>query len=491
MADWYCSSVKYAAVAQFAISTAYSVGNIVRQLAAPSVGSERCFRCTTAGTSAGSEPSWNLTTGATTTSNTAVFTEVTGNPTYNWSAPFARLTAAMTRAAAGDRVVLGSDNADTANAALNFSGNGTSASPTTVVTVSTSGSVPPVPADFVSTPTATCTDSGANNTNFSNYSYYSGVIFVEGNQITFTAAASDQRFDNCSFRGANASIPMDFNSTSHQNVHLNNCDARFPGTGAKIQWTGGVLTWRNSTIVTGSNMPTTLFDLTSATKAGVMTFDGVDFSMLGSGKTIFSNPSSGEVKVNCLNCKFDSAATLDGGTWARGAEINLMNCESVPSSKLRVTYQGTKYTESTIVVGTETLTWKVTTTANANAPFPFECWPITIQNTTTGSAKTVTIHTVTDNVTLTNADIYLEVEYLGTGSSSRSSLATGASFPILATVANWATSSASWTTTGLTTPVKQDITVTFTPQVSGLFRIIVKIAKASTTVYVSPLATVT
>ena len=91
MAVWYCGSVQYAAVAQFATSHAYSVGDIVRQLATPSVGSERCFRCTTAGTSGGSEPTWSLGKGATTSTGTAVFTEVTGNATYNWSAPMARL----------------------------------------------------------------------------------------------------------------------------------------------------------------------------------------------------------------------------------------------------------------------------------------------------------------------------------------------------------------------------------------------------------------
>lgn len=44
MTNYYVSSVAYAAVAQWGASTSYSVGSIVRQLAAPAVNSERCFR---------------------------------------------------------------------------------------------------------------------------------------------------------------------------------------------------------------------------------------------------------------------------------------------------------------------------------------------------------------------------------------------------------------------------------------------------------------
>jgi hypothetical protein len=54
----YVDSAQYANVAQWAATHAYSVGNIIRQLAAPAVNSERCFVCILAGTSLSSEPSW-------------------------------------------------------------------------------------------------------------------------------------------------------------------------------------------------------------------------------------------------------------------------------------------------------------------------------------------------------------------------------------------------------------------------------------------------
>jgi hypothetical protein len=79
---WYISSVAYAAVAAFAASTAYSAGQLIRQLTAPAVGSERVFVCIVAGTS-GTEPTWVVTKGARNTSTTPVFQECTGEPGVN------------------------------------------------------------------------------------------------------------------------------------------------------------------------------------------------------------------------------------------------------------------------------------------------------------------------------------------------------------------------------------------------------------------------
>jgi hypothetical protein len=60
----YCDSVAYTAVAQWAATHAYTVGQIVRQLAAPTANNERCFLCIVAGTSLSTEPAWVLTRGA-------------------------------------------------------------------------------------------------------------------------------------------------------------------------------------------------------------------------------------------------------------------------------------------------------------------------------------------------------------------------------------------------------------------------------------------
>jgi hypothetical protein len=72
------------AVAAWAATTAYTVGQIVRQAAAVTAGNERCFICGVAGTSLASEPTWTLTRGATTTETAGPsWRECTGYPAVN------------------------------------------------------------------------------------------------------------------------------------------------------------------------------------------------------------------------------------------------------------------------------------------------------------------------------------------------------------------------------------------------------------------------
>ncbi len=88
---WYTSSVGYAAVTAWAALNVQHCGDMVRQLAAPAVGSERCFVCiaSTSGTGAtgASEPAGASWTGATrgqkTTDATVTWMEATGIAALN------------------------------------------------------------------------------------------------------------------------------------------------------------------------------------------------------------------------------------------------------------------------------------------------------------------------------------------------------------------------------------------------------------------------
>jgi len=160
-------------------------------------------------------------------------------------------------------------------------------------------------------------------------------------------------------------------------------------------------------------------------------------------------------------------------------------------------YLGTIKHESTIVRsggasdGTTPLSWIMTSLANAEYPTLHLYSPeIAIWNDTTGSSKTVTIEVITDNVTLNDDECWLEVMHLGTSGYPLGSWVTDCKADIMATAAAQASSSETWTTTGLTTPVKQKLSVSFTPQEKGYIIARVVLAKASTTVYIDPKLTV-
>src|SRR5262245_14073584 len=128
MADWYVSSVAYAAISAWAASTAYTVGQIVRPVSVPSNFALRhAFRCTTAGTSGGSEPSWSSAgaNNATIASGGATFTNVSGQSTYGWSAAAGALysmgaATVGTRFVAGDRAFVSSDHSELHSSGVNF-----------------------------------------------------------------------------------------------------------------------------------------------------------------------------------------------------------------------------------------------------------------------------------------------------------------------------------------------------------------------------------
>ena len=102
---------------------------------------------------------------------------------------------------------------------------------------------------------------------------------------------------------------------------------------------------------------------------------------------------------------------------------------------------------------------------------------------------TATIETVTDNTTLTDAQALIEIEYPATSGTPLTTFVDDKAASILATPANQPTSSATWTTTGLATPIKQSLAATFTPAEKGPLYARVHLAKVNTTMYYDPLIT--
>jgi hypothetical protein len=174
---------------------------------------------------------------------------------------------------------------------------------------------------------------------------------------------------------------------------------------------------------------------------------------------------------------------------------NVIACNSggVYENNERYTYSGTLTTNTTVkrtngaTDGTTAYSWRIVSTSTVGPIYPFDTFEGALWNSTTGSSKTLTAHIATDNVTLNSNEIWLEVEYLGSSGSPVTTLVSSGPATYLSTGSALTSDSAeAWTTTGLTTPIKQKMSVSFTPQMVGPVRWRVKVAKPSTTVYVCP-----
>jgi hypothetical protein len=127
------------------------------------------------------------------------------------------------------------------------------------------------------------------------------------------------------------------------------------------------------------------------------------------------------------------------------------------------------------------------TTSGANFNTPYEVAPIAIWNDAVGSAKTITVEAIASAV-LNNDEVWMDVEYMGSTTFPVASRSTTSKANILATGTANTTSSATW---GGALTGKFSMAVTITPQQKGPITVYAKVAKASTTVYIDPLITVT
>jgi len=422
----------------------------------------------------------------------------------SWANAFTTLTAAFATEVAGDTLYVAHDHSESTAAAITLTSSGTIANPTKVVCVNRGGSVPPVSADRLATAQVATTGAGASHISFVGYAHYDGIIFNMGGGsghiiIPNTGSLTWARFDNCSLRmtgtGAASRVQCG-NALGGINIELNNTTVQFGnvGQGMLIQAT---LRWRNTpTAILGATIPTILFLLSSG--GGLVECLGVDFSAMGSGKTIVGAGGTGTaVTFNFVDCKIDAAVTKSAVPYAHGSgETDFIRSGASGVNYTISSYRisGTLVEETTIVRtggasdGTTPIAWKIITTATCTYSMPFECPAIAIWNDVDGSAVTATVEGIWGGGAVPNDDdIWLDVEYLGDNSSPQGSFVNDGKADLLATAAGQTASSASWG--GSTTKFK--LGVTFTPQQKGWIFARVKCAKASSTFYIDPLVTLT
>lgn len=415
-----------------------------------------------------------------------------------WALAKATIAGAFAIAAAGDTVYVSKNHAETVNnSAISLAGPATSNPPVNIICVDDAAEPPTTLAT-----TATVTTTGSGAITFSGFCYYYGISFssstgANSSSISLGGGSSVCiKFEKCAFSLPGTSggvLTVGSTTRTSQFFEFINTTFSFGTINGQIANNCNYI-WRDTPSgVQGATIPTTLFNYGGVSSpGGLALIKNVDLSALGSGKKIVSVSGNITNRFSFENCKLNASVTkiANSSNGQNGIQVRFVNCDSGNTNynySLHK-YEGTVTTETTVVRtgggsnGTTTTSSKLVSSANSKFYYPLETdWIDTWIDST--SSTTLTLHVLTDNVTLTDADCWLEVEYLGTSGYPQGVTINDRAANILATPTNQTTSSETWTTTGITTPVKQKLSVTFTPASKGVVRARVVLAKASTTVY--------
>lgn len=513
MADYYLKSGNNA---DWAATTVKGVGDrVVASRAATAARKVRVFECTTGGTTDGSEPAWNTTVGGTTADGTVVWT--TRAPTtwanaHRYLDHMLHTNVSGSTVGAGDRVFVSNAHTEaiTGNSLLTANTLATKDNPYQVLCVSDDTAEPP-------TTLATGASIGCTGTYSlrSHTGYFYGIEFRCGvgqtstNEIRIDGTASENswlRFENCILdlastggaslvRTGEGSGPAAAGTAMQ--TYLINCEVQIGASGATaVQIQSGIFTWLGGSI-TGT-APTNILGIPNgnARKAYI---SGVDFSLGGTNLIgIGTSPGQDADDVTVVDCRLHASTSLftslrptNPDTWFR-----IINCSSGSENyKFAArTYYGDIDHETTLVRtggasdGATPLSWKLVTTSVAKRTQPLYSPWMFLWNEAT-SSKTLTVEILHDSATaLKDNEVWVEVLYLGSSGQPQATLIRDVS-NVLAAGADQTSSSVTWTTTGMSNPNKQKLEVTFTPQMKGLFRVRVALAKLSKTIYVDPLLT--
>lgn len=434
-----------------------------------------------------------------------------GDDGSTWALAKATGAGAAAIESAGDTIWFSHSHSEDSGSLQLMSLGGTAASPVRMI-CGNDGAEPPTTAAttavIATTGAFAITVSVANNSQV----YMYGLTFNAGKTHTSTSSTlsinvgigSALLAENCVFiqssTSTNANRMLIGNSDSGT-IKLRNCDFQHGATAQRItlqsditfQWVGGSILSSGATyVITQSN---------GSTQNAYI--ENIDLSNCATGVILSEVPTNSGGIAIFRNCKLPaswSGTPCDRpGTYGYRAEM--WNCAAGATNYAMWIkgYNGDLTVETTLVKtggasdGTTPISWKYVATANNDErAFPFITPEIVKYNSTTGSAITVTVDILHDSATnMTNAEIFLRVKYLGTsgnplGLSVSDDVAGDNSGNFLASAADQASSASTWTTTGMSNPNTQKLSVSFTPQNKGYLMATVYVVKASKTLYIDP-----
>ena len=483
------------------------------------------WEVTTEGTSGTTDPTWPATVTqdvTTVTSGTVVFTArkpgFSSGTTANWSFATIYLDYGMLAALAGDNVFVSNLHSETYP----------STSYTITAKTSTSAIVAPVNvlcvSDTVAPPTQTTTGAVITTQNSFNITVQ-GVIRIvginlqcgTGNNTTslsiFGSGVGTNVYtsviENCILRnnqtfnsGGNISFGDAGNTGQPTKTVLRNVTfgvsntQLFPIAGGafELDILGGTLV--------GSAV-TTIASIGGNNRGAMLRVSGVDLSAAAQSANLCN--LVGASKAIFRNCKLPSNWTGDvtsGFPINPTARVEMHNCDSGPTNyKLRIKNCAGLINHETNIArvsgafdGTISYSWLMQTNTVATYVNNLDSPEIVRYNSITATPITVSLDILSPSSSLTDSDVWLEVQYLSSNSSPISSFISDNTASVNGgNVLAIPVAQQSSTSTWINEPAnsfKHILSVTFTPQMKGYIHAVVRLAKPSTTIYVDPKLTV-
>lgn len=415
-----------------------------------------------------------------------------------WALAKAKIDNSGWTISAGDEIYLSQAHSEAKASAYSLATAGTDASPTRILCVNDGADPPTTP-----TTGAVISTTGASNITISGKSHLYGISFragVSGSSTANINISGNTVFDNCELRLESTGTFSRINpATTTNRSEWRNCNVKFGSTSQGILGgTAGRFWWNGGSVLAGGSTPGVLLQPGSNTPDVLI--ENVDFSNLDATFNIAAaiNPPG---RIILRNIKLPSgwSGALLSGSWTTNAagRIEMWNGDA-GDTNYRVwieDYYGTIRDETTLVrsggasVDGVGISLKMTSNSIANYLSGSLDSPLigAKRIATVGSPMTFDVEILCDSATpLTNKDVALEMQYLGDASSPLGSRVSNliASKISTASATNHASSAASWTTTGMSDPQPQKLSVTATPEQAGYVLPIVRLMKPSMTVYV-------
>jgi len=405
--------------------------------------------------------------------------------------------------AAGDKAALSSSHHETSASGTYLRLNGTLSNPTHVVSVDDTGDPEP--------PTASQSGAIIETTNATHIyvtgtGTVTGTAFLTGYGLYLNATGDAQQiYNNCTLKinhsltGSAADINTGLaNAGSAQLTEFNDC-AFVLGRFNYHQ----IIVYGTTRINGGSiSKPTdvgfgeAIFNKGASGESTDLIAVGVDMSSCPTDMAVFNYVAANIASASdavIRRCKFPagwSGQLLNGAILSAGPRFAMYDCDDGDTwwSLWIEEYGGSIRDETTLVrTGGAEVVHKMTALSVCSVATSLRSDRYAIPNTAVGYPITLDVHILHDSLTdLHNGDIWIDVSYKSETGSPLAPFATTKVASVFDATTDYANTTETWVTTGLTNPNKQKLSITVTPQNPGDIEVTVRLAKASTTVYVDP-----